>query len=66
MTKSWQLQFRNTKTLNRIFTYTSSPFVSTKINMHHQGESAAKFQNVKQEEEKAVNSVETILIACDI
>lgn len=62
MTKSWQLQVRNTETLNRILTYTSSPFVSTKINMHHQGESAAKFQNMKQEEEKAVYFVETILI----
>jgi hypothetical protein len=30
--------------------------------MHHQGEFAAKFQNMKQEEEKAVYFVETILI----
>lgn len=39
-----------------------SPFVSTKIIMHHQGESAAKFQNMKQEDEKAVYFVETNLI----
>ena len=60
-TKSWQLQVRNTETLKADLDL-HSPSVSTMINLHYQGESAANFQNMKQEEEKAVHFLDTIPI----